>query len=169
MKNFKKLFSPPGSLDKLNKLPFLFLFLLFLSGLVILGSLKIKRLVKNEIEQRLSRVSRGIVVSKEVGTNQISEKNRTDSRQKKIKSGSTGKSQENKKETRNTKNKKGDNKSEIDYGGAFNIPDPVQSKGRILRSSFTDLFSGVGWIDSKKTTMHHDKVMTAFTFKPVFE
>ncbi|MFB6212690.1 MAG: hypothetical protein ABEI53_02675, partial [Candidatus Magasanikbacteria bacterium] len=42
-------------------------------------------------------------------------------------------------------------------------------EGRILSSSFTDLFSGVGWINSEKTTMHHDKVMTAFTFKPVFE
>lgn len=35
-------------------------------------------------------------------------------------------------------------------------------------SSFTDLFSGAGWIDVEKTTMHQNLVSMAFTFPPVF-
>lgn len=36
-------------------------------------------------------------------------------------------------------------------------------------SSFTDLFSGTGWIDEARTTLFHDQTVTAFTFPPRFE
>jgi len=36
-------------------------------------------------------------------------------------------------------------------------------------SSFTDLFSGVGWIDQTKTTLYQDRNITAFLFPPKFD
>ncbi len=39
----------------------------------------------------------------------------------------------------------------------------------LVSASFTDLFSGVGWLDQSKTTAYHDRVVTAFTFPPRFE
>ena len=36
-------------------------------------------------------------------------------------------------------------------------------------SSFSDLFSGTGWIDEEKTTLYHDLMATAFSFRPVTE
>ena len=38
----------------------------------------------------------------------------------------------------------------------------------LISSSFTDLFSGVGWLDVSRTNMYHDKVITAFTLEPNF-
>lgn len=38
----------------------------------------------------------------------------------------------------------------------------------LIASSFTDLFSGVGWLDVSKTNMYHDKIATAFTLEPNF-
>lgn len=35
--------------------------------------------------------------------------------------------------------------------------------------TFYDLFSGTGWIDQARTTMHHDMQVTAFTFPPKYE
>src|SRR6056297_2963906 len=37
-----------------------------------------------------------------------------------------------------------------------------------IGSSFTDLFSGRGWLDMSKTNMNRDSVTTAFTFPPQF-
>lgn len=39
---------------------------------------------------------------------------------------------------------------------------------RLVPSSFTDLFSGVGWLDQGATTLYRDNTTTAFTFPPVF-
>jgi len=39
----------------------------------------------------------------------------------------------------------------------------------IFSSSFSDLFSGTGWIDTNNTTMHQNFVSMAFTFPPIFE
>lgn len=41
-------------------------------------------------------------------------------------------------------------------------------KKELVYSSFTDLFSGIGWLDKSKTNMHHDQVTTAFTFPPKY-
>lgn len=38
----------------------------------------------------------------------------------------------------------------------------------LISSSFTDLFSGAGWLDVSKTDMYHDKIITAFTLEPNF-
>jgi|GEM_PF-1536588 len=38
----------------------------------------------------------------------------------------------------------------------------------LVASSFTDLFSGVGWLDVSKTNMYHDRITTAFTLEPNF-
>lgn len=38
----------------------------------------------------------------------------------------------------------------------------------LVSASFSDLFSGVGWLDEEKTTMYHDKNATAFLFEPRF-
>ncbi|MDO8557491.1 MAG: hypothetical protein Q7R98_03455 [Candidatus Jorgensenbacteria bacterium] len=48
-------------------------------------------------------------------------------------------------------------------------PFAVQQKAEenLTLSSFTDLFSGVGWIDQSKTTMHQDRSATAFMFPTV--
>ncbi|MFB6212199.1 MAG: hypothetical protein ABEI53_00045 [Candidatus Magasanikbacteria bacterium] len=42
------------------------------------------------------------------------------------------------------------------------------TKGNVVSTSFTDLFSGVGWINQEETTMYHDKVVTSFSFSPEF-
>lgn len=36
-------------------------------------------------------------------------------------------------------------------------------------SSFTDLFSGTGWIDQEKTTLYHDQNITSFIFPPKYK
>lgn len=41
--------------------------------------------------------------------------------------------------------------------------------GRVVSASFSDLFSGVGWLNYEKTTMYRDVSMTAFTLSPTFQ
>lgn len=53
--------------------------------------------------------------------------------------------------------------SRIDSGSS------VETNGRLISSSFTDLFSGVGWINQDDTTLYHDRTVTAFSFPPSFE
>jgi hypothetical protein len=38
----------------------------------------------------------------------------------------------------------------------------------LVSASFSDLFSGVGWLDEGATTMYHDRNATAFLFEPRF-
>ncbi|MEX1014624.1 MAG: hypothetical protein WDZ80_05695 [Candidatus Paceibacterota bacterium] len=38
----------------------------------------------------------------------------------------------------------------------------------VLNSSFTDLFSGIGWINTDKTTMFQDRIVTSFVLPPDF-
>lgn len=38
----------------------------------------------------------------------------------------------------------------------------------LISSSFTDLFSGPGWLDQGRTTMYLDRLTTAFTFPPKY-
>lgn len=45
----------------------------------------------------------------------------------------------------------------------------IDSNGDSIFSSFSDLFSGVGWIDQGKTTFYHDKTTTALLFPPKFD
>ncbi len=45
----------------------------------------------------------------------------------------------------------------------------VREGENLVVSSFTDLFSGVGWLDQDATTMYHERDLTAFTFPPLFE
>ncbi|MEW6617221.1 MAG: hypothetical protein AB1333_02260 [Patescibacteria group bacterium] len=47
------------------------------------------------------------------------------------------------------------------------LSDSFASKN-LVSSSFTDLFSGVGWLDVSATNMYHDKIVTAFTLEPDF-
>jgi len=51
---------------------------------------------------------------------------------------------------------------------ALRGPEQQQLPGNLISSSFTDLFSGVGWLDVSETNMYHDKIITAFTLKPNF-
>src|SRR3989344_6503415 len=56
------------------------------------------------------------------------------------------------------------------YGASKSAKDGVQpSEEGLTNSSFTDLFSGVGWLDESLTDLYRDDVTTAFTFRPVFE
>jgi len=48
-------------------------------------------------------------------------------------------------------------------------PKEVIITEEIFFSSFSDLFSGTGWIDTNNTTMHQNFVSMAFTFPPIFE
>lgn len=41
--------------------------------------------------------------------------------------------------------------------------------GPLILSSFSDLFSGTGWLDEVKTTLYQDEMVTALTFPPRFE
>ncbi|MFH0806714.1 MAG: hypothetical protein V1885_03265 [Candidatus Brennerbacteria bacterium] len=45
----------------------------------------------------------------------------------------------------------------------------VSDTAGLVSASFSDLFSGVGWLDTGATTMHHDRIATAFLFEPKFE
>lgn len=51
---------------------------------------------------------------------------------------------------------------------ALRGPEQQQLPGNLISSSFTDLFSGVGWLDVSETNMYHDKIVTAFTLEPNF-
>lgn len=44
-----------------------------------------------------------------------------------------------------------------------------EDEENLIASSFTDLFSGVGWINQNETTFFQDRTTTAFTFPPAFE
>lgn len=46
-------------------------------------------------------------------------------------------------------------------------PSEVGERKDMVFSSFSDLFSGVGWLNQSETTMYHDKSVTAFTFRPL--
>lgn len=46
-------------------------------------------------------------------------------------------------------------------------PPEIGGKENIVFSSFSDLFSGVGWLNQNETTMHQDRSATAFTFRPL--
>lgn len=39
---------------------------------------------------------------------------------------------------------------------------------KLILSSFTDLFSGVGWVNETETTLYRDNTAQAFTWRPVF-
>lgn len=43
------------------------------------------------------------------------------------------------------------------------------STAGLTYAGFSDLFSGVGWLDQDKTTMYRDNMTTAFTFPPKYE
>lgn len=55
------------------------------------------------------------------------------------------------------------------------LPEPFKSGGfadeggDLTYLSFTDLFSGFGWLDKSKTTMYHDYSASAFYLPPVLE
>lgn len=51
-----------------------------------------------------------------------------------------------------------------------NVASPgVSSYDVFVPASFSDLFSGVGWLNQESTTMFHERVATAFTFSPKFK
>lgn len=54
-------------------------------------------------------------------------------------------------------------------GSRINAGSGIDTNGRLIGSSFTDLFSGVGWINQDETTLYHDKTATAFLFPPNFD
>jgi len=45
----------------------------------------------------------------------------------------------------------------------------VEIHDQMVDSSFTDLFSGVGWLNQEETTAYHDFVTMGFSFPPEFE
>lgn len=45
----------------------------------------------------------------------------------------------------------------------------VSSTPRASVSSFSDLFSGMGWINTGETTLYHDYNLTAFSFEPKYQ
>ncbi len=53
-------------------------------------------------------------------------------------------------------------KETIGRGGGINT-------AGLTYASFSDLFSGVGWLNQEKTTMYRDNVVTAFIFPPKYE
>jgi len=59
--------------------------------------------------------------------------------------------------------------SVLSYLQNLQNPPPVQQKdifAGLTQSSFTDLFSGVGWLDETKTDLYQDKRETAFILPP---
>lgn len=59
-------------------------------------------------------------------------------------------------------------RDEIPKQTARVVPSLVEEidEEQLLSSSFTDLFSGTGWIDTQATTMYHDRVASAFMWTP---
>lgn len=55
--------------------------------------------------------------------------------------------------------------------GAWEEPkkDEEVMEAGLVTASFTDLFSGVGWLNQEETTAYHDRIVTAITFPPRFE
>ena len=48
------------------------------------------------------------------------------------------------------------------------LPSVSSVSDGLVSASFSDLFSGTGWLDEAATTMYHDKNATAFLFEPQF-
>ena len=52
----------------------------------------------------------------------------------------------------------------------FQFPLPLPFFGQTAQgSSFTDLFSGTGWLNASNTTLYHDFALTTLSFPPKFE